>query len=142
MYICINNYIWWFPEIGVTPVIIHFNGIFPNKNHPATGVPPFMETPIDQASRPCSGQTLEYLKAPWRCCTEKNGMSRNINGRLCSSRNNDIHRYHRYNRMIIDGKNGYSWIPAIRHGILKSPIDGEVYSGKIIDNCGIVHCHV
>ena len=23
--------IWWFPEIGVPPVIIHFNGMFPHK---------------------------------------------------------------------------------------------------------------
>ena len=29
-----------FPKIGVPPVIIHFHGIFPNKNHPANlGVP-------------------------------------------------------------------------------------------------------
>ena len=25
--------IWWFPEIGVPPVIIHFSGMFPHKNH-------------------------------------------------------------------------------------------------------------
>ena len=31
--------------IGVPPVIIHFSGIFPNKNHPAIGDPPFMEPP-------------------------------------------------------------------------------------------------
>ena len=31
-----------FPELGVPPVI-HFSRIFPNKNHPAIGVPPFQE---------------------------------------------------------------------------------------------------
>ena len=33
---------------GVPLVIIHFNGMFPNKNHPfwGTPVPLFMETPI------------------------------------------------------------------------------------------------
>ena len=34
--------IWAFPEMGVPPVIIHFNGIFPNKNHPTIGVPPWL----------------------------------------------------------------------------------------------------
>ena len=38
--------IWWFPKIGVPPVIIHFTRIFPSKNHPAIGVPPLMETSI------------------------------------------------------------------------------------------------
>ena len=32
--------------IGVPPVLIHFNGIFPNKNSPFGGVPPSMETNI------------------------------------------------------------------------------------------------
>ena len=48
---CKNTLIckWWFPEIGVPPVIILFNGIVPNKNHPAIGVPPMtMDTPIFQ----------------------------------------------------------------------------------------------
>ena len=31
--------IWRFPEIGVPPVLIHFNGIFHEINHPAMGVP-------------------------------------------------------------------------------------------------------
>ena len=38
---------WRFPEIGVPPVLIHFNGIFPNKNHPAIGVPPLTPTCFD-----------------------------------------------------------------------------------------------
>ena len=39
--------IWWFPEIGVPLVIIHFRGRdFSNKNHPAIWVPPFSETTI------------------------------------------------------------------------------------------------
>ena len=37
--------IWGFPKIGVPPVIIHFNGSFHEINHPAIGVPPFLETP-------------------------------------------------------------------------------------------------
>ena len=41
-------FIWWFPEIGVPPVIIHMSGIFPNKNQPAfLGTPMAMETPLD-----------------------------------------------------------------------------------------------
>ena len=31
--------IWRFPEIGVPPVIIHFSGIFPHKNHLFLGTP-------------------------------------------------------------------------------------------------------
>ena len=31
--------IWWFPRIGVPPVITHFRLGFPLKNHPAMGVP-------------------------------------------------------------------------------------------------------
>ena len=37
--------IYRFPEIGVPLVIIHLNGIFPNKNHPAIGVPPWLWKP-------------------------------------------------------------------------------------------------
>ena len=36
---------WWFPEIGVPPVIIHFSGSFPNKNHPFYGYPPSRKRP-------------------------------------------------------------------------------------------------
>ena len=32
-------HIWRFPEMGVPPVIIHSNGIFPKKNHPFWGYP-------------------------------------------------------------------------------------------------------
>ena len=39
-------WIWVFPKIGLPLVIIHFSGIFPYKNHPAMGVPPFQETSI------------------------------------------------------------------------------------------------
>ena len=38
--------IWRFPQIGVPPVLVHFHGIFPIKNHPAIGVLLFMETHI------------------------------------------------------------------------------------------------
>ena len=38
--------IWRFPKSSGVPQIINFHQIFPNKNHPAIGVPPFMETPI------------------------------------------------------------------------------------------------
>ena len=34
---------WWFPEIGVPPVIIHFSGIFHHKQ--LWGTPMDMETP-------------------------------------------------------------------------------------------------
>ena len=30
--------IWWFPKIGVPPVIIRLFGIFHERNRPATGV--------------------------------------------------------------------------------------------------------
>ena len=42
--------IWGVPKIGVPLVIIHFTGIF-SLNHPAIGVPPFMEPPIYLAGR-------------------------------------------------------------------------------------------
>ena len=38
--------IWRFPDMGVPPVIIHVHKIFHILNHPAIGVPPFMETLI------------------------------------------------------------------------------------------------
>ena len=31
--------------MGEPPVIIHFHGIFPNKNHPAIGLPPWLWNP-------------------------------------------------------------------------------------------------
>ena len=46
---------WWligglkyggFQKWGYPQIIIHFNRIFPEINHPAIGVPPFLETPI------------------------------------------------------------------------------------------------
>ena len=39
-------HIWRFPKSQGYPQIIHLNRIFPNITHPATGVPPFVETPI------------------------------------------------------------------------------------------------
>ena len=39
--------------IGVPPVIIHFNEMFPNKNHPAIGEPPLTETPISSKFQTC-----------------------------------------------------------------------------------------
>ena len=41
IYLHVYIYIWGFPEIGVPPVLIHFNGIVHEINHPAIGVPPF-----------------------------------------------------------------------------------------------------
>ena len=38
--------IWRFPETGLSPkssTLNHLNWMFPNKNHPAIGVPPFWE---------------------------------------------------------------------------------------------------
>ena len=50
-----NRNIWWFPQIGVPPVIIHFMG-FSLRNHPAMGVPPWspmtMEPRFHQLWRP------------------------------------------------------------------------------------------
>ena len=40
---CIYIYIWRFPKIRVPPVLIHFNGIFHDINHPAIWGTP-MET--------------------------------------------------------------------------------------------------
>ena len=37
---------WGFPKIGVPPNHPFLDGIFPNKNHPAIGVPQFQETLI------------------------------------------------------------------------------------------------
>ena len=37
--------IWWCPEIGVPPVIIHFSRIVHEINHPAIGVPPWLWKP-------------------------------------------------------------------------------------------------
>ena len=42
--------IWKFPQIEVPPVIIHFHGIFPNKNHPAIGVPPWRAGNFDEVA--------------------------------------------------------------------------------------------
>jgi hypothetical protein len=44
--------IWRFPEMGVPPVLIHFISGFSIINHPAIGIPPFMEPPISQQSLP------------------------------------------------------------------------------------------
>ena len=41
-----------------TPVTIHYSWIFPEINHPALGVPPFMENPISSQA-PC-------LSLPWK----------------------------------------------------------------------------
>ena len=49
--------ICWFLEMGVPPVIIHLNWIFHERNHPAMGVTPFMETSIYPVSS-CRGQIL------------------------------------------------------------------------------------
>ena len=39
--------VWWFPESwGYPQSSSNFRGIFHNKNHPAIGVSPFMETLI------------------------------------------------------------------------------------------------
>ena len=38
-YYIIYGYIWWFPEIGVPPVIIHFWLGFSFRNHPLWGTP-------------------------------------------------------------------------------------------------------
>ena len=46
---------WRFPEIGVPPVIIQFNRVFPNKNHPAIGIPPWRWKP----------QNMENTKDIW-----------------------------------------------------------------------------
>ena len=40
-----HQLIWWFPGIGLPPVIIHFHGVSTVINHPAIGDPPFMEPP-------------------------------------------------------------------------------------------------
>ena len=40
-----QNMSWRFPEIGVPLVIIHFNWIFHERNHPAIGDSPCMEPP-------------------------------------------------------------------------------------------------
>ena len=58
-------WIWWFPEIGLPPVIINFHWIFRNKNHPAFlgyhGLPPWLWNPPDvPPSRPSSIR---------RCCS-------------------------------------------------------------------------
>ena len=37
--------IWWVPRIGVPPNHPFLDRIFHEINHPATGVPPFMEIP-------------------------------------------------------------------------------------------------
>ena len=55
--------IQWFPEIGVPPVLIHFDGIFHEINHPAMALTQFQETPYCyQAGIPC--RTLLHL---WIC---------------------------------------------------------------------------
>ena len=40
-----GHHLWCFPEIGLPPVIIHFRWGFSTINHPAMGVPPFVEPP-------------------------------------------------------------------------------------------------
>ena len=37
---------WWFPKIGIPPVIIHFSRIFHEINHPLWGNPKNWETSI------------------------------------------------------------------------------------------------
>ena len=41
-----NQFIWIIPEIGVPPVLIHLNRLFPNKNRPFWDTPMTMETSI------------------------------------------------------------------------------------------------
>ena len=48
-HLCVEwTLIWWFPKMGV-PQIIHFSGIFPNKNHPFGGIPMFWKPPSRSA---------------------------------------------------------------------------------------------
>ena len=47
--------------MGVPQVIIYFHGIFPNKNHPAIGVPPGLRKPPypqQKSWRHCSSNDL------------------------------------------------------------------------------------
>ena len=36
---------WGFPSLGLPLVMVHFHGIFSNKNHPAMGLPPWLWNP-------------------------------------------------------------------------------------------------
>ena len=49
--------IWWFPKIGMPPVVIHFHAIFHEINHPAIGYPIFGIPPSYGQSR-CNRETL------------------------------------------------------------------------------------